>query len=170
MGSQRVGHDWVTKHSTHSIHSLVWQFPFFISQFFPDSTFRATGLTKKFICVFPNHVMGKPEQPFWPTQYKFFLLGSRSPLNQCTPVYLSREYGHHLETWGWRAQQTWQDAFSPAASQAHLGKGGAEGPPSRRWLLCVIIPSPGEGNGTPLSTLAWKIPWTEEPGRLQSMR
>ena len=29
--------------------------------------------------------------------------------------------------------------------------------------------SPGEGNGNPLqSTLAWKIPWTEEPGRLQS--
>ena len=24
-------------------------------------------------------------------------------------------------------------------------------------------------NGTPLHTLAWKIPWTEEPGRLQSM-
>ena len=36
--------------------------------------------------------------------------------------------------------------------------------------------SPGEGNCYPLqamaphsSTLAWKIPWTEEPGRLQSM-
>ena len=41
--------------------------------------------------------------------------------------------------------------------------------------------SPGEGNSNPLqycsekamaphsSTLAWKIPWTEEPGRLQSM-
>ena len=29
--------------------------------------------------------------------------------------------------------------------------------------------SPGEENGNPLSTLAWKIPWTEEPGRLQSM-
>ena len=27
----------------------------------------------------------------------------------------------------------------------------------------------GEGNGTPSSTLAWKIPWMEEPGRLQSM-
>ena len=33
----------------------------------------------------------------------------------------------------------------------------------------------GEGNGTPLqyslhsNTLAWKIPWTEEPGRLWSM-
>ena len=71
---------------------------------------------------------------------------------------------------GWRAQQTWQDALSPAASQAHLGTGGAEGPPSRRWLLCVITSSPGKGNGTPLSMLAWKIPWTEEPGRLQSMR
>ena len=27
--------------------------------------------------------------------------------------------------------------------------------------------SPGKGNGNPLSILAWKIPWTEEPGRLQ---
>ena len=29
--------------------------------------------------------------------------------------------------------------------------------------------SKGEGNGTHSSTLAWKIPWTEEPDRLQSM-
>ena len=27
----------------------------------------------------------------------------------------------------------------------------------------------GEGNGTPSSTLAWKISWIEEPGRLQSI-
>ena len=26
--------------------------------------------------------------------------------------------------------------------------------------------SPGEGNGNHSGTLAWKIPWTEEPGRL----
>ena len=26
----------------------------------------------------------------------------------------------------------------------------------------------GEGNGTHSSTLAWRIPWTEEPGGLQS--
>ena len=25
---------------------------------------------------------------------------------------------------------------------------------------------PGEGNGNPLSILAWRIPWTEEPGGL----
>ena len=29
--------------------------------------------------------------------------------------------------------------------------------------------SPGEGHGSPLSILAWRIPWTEEPDRLQSM-
>ena len=29
--------------------------------------------------------------------------------------------------------------------------------------------SPGEGSGNHSSTLAWKIPWTEEPGGLQSM-
>ena len=33
-----------------------------------------------------------------------------------------------------------------------------------------IASSIGEGNGTHSSTLAWKIPWTEEPGGLQSMR
>ena len=29
--------------------------------------------------------------------------------------------------------------------------------------------SPGEGNGYHSSLLAWGIPWTEEPGGLQSM-
>ena len=29
--------------------------------------------------------------------------------------------------------------------------------------------SPGEGHGNPLHILAWGIPWTEEPGGLQSM-
>ena len=28
---------------------------------------------------------------------------------------------------------------------------------------------PGEGNGHPLHFLAWKIPWKEEPDRLQAM-
>ena len=27
----------------------------------------------------------------------------------------------------------------------------------------------GEGDGTHSSSLAWKIPWAKEPGRLQSM-
>ena len=29
--------------------------------------------------------------------------------------------------------------------------------------------SPGEGQPTHSSILAWRVPWTEEPGRLQSM-
>ena len=29
--------------------------------------------------------------------------------------------------------------------------------------------SPGEGNGNPLQYYCLEIPWTEEPGRLQSM-
>ena len=28
---------------------------------------------------------------------------------------------------------------------------------------------PGDRNGNPLSILAWRIPWTAEPGRLQTM-
>ena len=35
-----------------------------------------------------------------------------------------------------------------------------------KWCVCVYIVS---HNGTHSSALAWKIPWTEEPGRLQSM-
>ena len=30
--------------------------------------------------------------------------------------------------------------------------------------------SPGEGHGNPLSILAWRIPRTEKPGELESMR
>ena len=29
--------------------------------------------------------------------------------------------------------------------------------------------SPGGRHGNPLQYLAWRIPWTEEPGRLQSV-
>ena len=29
--------------------------------------------------------------------------------------------------------------------------------------------SPGGGHGNPLHILAWRIPWTEEPGGLQSI-
>ena len=36
-------------------------------------------------------------------------------------------------------------------------------------ILLSLVSSCGEGNGTHSSTLAWKTPWTEEPGRLQSM-
>ena len=37
------------------------------------------------------------------------------------------------------------------------------------WIVSILLGPTGEGNGNPLCTLACKIPWTEEPGRLQSM-
>ena len=43
----------------------------------------------------------------------------------------------------------------------------------RRWGSAGSIPglgrSPGGGNATHSSILAWRIPWTEKPGGLQSM-
>ena len=37
-------------------------------------------------------------------------------------------------------------------------------------LIPGLGKSPGGGMATHSSILAWKIPWTEEPGGLQSMR
>ena len=42
-------------------------------------------------------------------------------------------------------------------------------PPVGHMNLRFLHICSGEGNGRPSSTVAWKIPWTEEPGRLQSM-
>ena len=36
-------------------------------------------------------------------------------------------------------------------------------------LIPGLARSPGGGNGNHSSILAWEIPWTEEPGGLQSM-
>ena len=47
---------------------------------------------------------------------------------------------------------------------------------SRNWLItenfpnfCCLAPTAEKAMAPYSSTLAWKIPWTEEPGRLQSM-
>ena len=42
--------------------------------------------------------------------------------------------------------------------------------PHAYFVLCSpLVSGFGEGNGTHSTTLAWKIPWMEEPGGLQSM-
>jgi len=33
----------------------------------------------------------------------------------------------------------------------------------------ILLFNPGEGNGNPHQYSFWRIPWTEEPGWLQSM-
>ena len=52
--------------------------------------------------------------------------------------------------------------------------GGSEGKTSAcnagdLGLIPGLGRSPGEGNGNPLQYSCWRIPWTEEPGGLQSM-
>ena len=44
-----------------------------------------------------------------------------------------------------------------------------EGDTRDTGLIPGLGRSPGGGNCNPLSYSSWKIPWTEEPGRLQSM-
>ena len=46
------------------------------------------------------------------------------------------------------------------------GNAGDAGDPG---LVPVLGRSPAGGHGNPLQYLAWRIPWTEEPGVLQSM-
>ena len=49
----------------------------------------------------------------------------------------------------------------PWTTTSTVKKHCAQGPPGG--------PASGKGKATPSSTLAWRIPWTEEPGGLQSM-
>ena len=64
--------------------------------------------------------------------------------------------------------------LSPSRIRSHDGSDGKKSVSNLEDL--GLIPgfrrSPGEGNGNSLSILASlsRIPWTEEPGRLQSMR
>ena len=61
----------------------------------------------------------------------------------------------------WQQQQQQQqhgsDSKETACNAGDLG------------LIPGLDISPEEWNGYPLRILVWKIPWTEEPGRLQSM-
>ena len=67
----------------------------------------------------------------------------------------SQRVGHNLAT-----KQGFPGGSDGKASACNAGDPG---------LIPGSGRSPGEGNGNPLHTVAWKIPWTEEPGRLQSM-
>ena len=60
-----------------------------------------------------------------------------------------------------------------AASRGLLGGSVVKNPPANAGdagSLPGSGRSPGEGNTTPSSILAWEDPWTEESGRLLSMK
>ena len=47
--------------------------------------------------------------------------------------------------------------------------GGSDGKESDLGWIPGLGRSPGGGHGNPLQYSCWRIPWTEEPGGLQSI-
>ena len=68
---------------------------------------------------------------------------------------------HSLESWkGWDPEDSGENSH-------HLREWGFETSPLTPLLFCLYLVE--KAMALHSSTLAWKIPWTEEPGRLQSM-
>ena len=61
----------------------------------------------------------------------------------------------------------WTLVFLPGESHEQRSLVGYS--PQGSKELDMTEATEGEGNAPHSSTLAWKIPWMEEPGRLQSM-
>ena len=51
----------------------------------------------------------------------------------------------------------------------NTGRKSGRGSRRRQILTWTLLEAQEKATATHSSTLAWKIPWTEEPGRLQSM-
>ena len=60
-------------------------------------------------------------------------------------------------------------APADSAGKESACNAGDTGNAANPGLIPGLGKSPGEGIATHSSTVAWKIPWTEEPGRLQSV-
>ena len=84
----------------------------------------------------------------------------------CTHIHQQQEHSWTLQ---WSSQSSqWTPAFPSSY------RGGSDGKASAYNVGDLgSIPGLGRSSGEEMaphsSTLAWKIPWTEEPGRLQSM-
>ena len=59
--------------------------------------------------------------------------------------------------------------FNMHLISSKVAQGKEPGAPGDTGLILGSGRSSGDGNGHSLSILAWRIPWTEEPGRLLSM-
>jgi len=72
----------------------------------------------------------------------------------------------HSSILAWRIPWTEEPGGLQSMGSQRVGRNWAT---SLKHLLKPFLIFPREGNGTPLQYSSWKIPWTEEPGRLQSM-
>ena len=69
---------------------------------------------------------------------------------------------HIVILWAFLVAQWLKKKKNPRANAGDTGDGDMN-------FILRSGRSPREGNGNPLQYSAWKIPWTEEPGGLQSM-
>ena len=80
-----------------------------------------------------------------------------------------------LSTEHWRRQWHPTPVLLPGQSRGRRSLGGCspwgreESDTTERLHFHFSLSCIGEGNGAHSSALAWRIPWMEEPGRLQSM-
>ena len=88
--------------------------------------------------------------------------------------------GDHL--WSRELGRLFSWPFHSSCSQVVSSQGCTDGPSVPCWFCCAFLHAishfifevfwvtyPEKAMAPRSSTLAWKIPWTEEPGRLQSM-
>ena len=117
----------------------------------------------------PYQLMEKPEQTFWPTQYIIMGIGSVMLVNsefffnlehlrvgrllcfESGSYFLNKEYSSII---GLPRQLSSKESASNAVDVGSTPRWGRP---------------PGGGNGNLLQYFARKIPWTEEPSRLQSI-
>ena len=127
--------------------------------------------------------MGKSEQTFWPTQYTSHLL---YPLIYQWACFLHFVFfwvpwevkegvdaGCSLLSSVYDAPSTWFISFVLSWAGASLVAQMVKNPPAvqETQVQCLDQEDLLEKEmATHSSILAWEIPWTEKPGRLQSMR
>ena len=85
---------------------------------------------------------------------------------------MTHSKSHTFTLAGWHLNYYWSQSSPRRASQVVLAVKNL--PANARdvrdkGFISGLGRSPGGGNGNPLQYSCWRIPWTEEPGRLQSM-
>ena len=117
---------------------------------------------------------------FWMLSFKpTFSLSSLSSRGSLVPLHFLPEGACHLSIWGYWyfSLRSCANLFPACASFSlafHKVPGGSDGKMSAAMWETRVRPLGWEDSlekemATDSSTLAWKIPWTREPGRLQSM-
>ena len=101
--------------------------------------------------------------------YKLFGLGQWGPLRNILEAKMQSIFTFVLLSGSW-SQKARSNCLRLGRDWASLVAQKVEFAMQETWVQSLGQENPMEkGMATPSSILAWRIPWTEEPGRLQSM-